>query len=446
MLVAPAGIIPRARAAAPSDVVDAAGSRRSIRPRMVLPSRLLLLLCQLLLLPLDAATTVARSVSWTCSTEGAEWQDRPLLLAAPRDICTPLTTDCWGHDLQRHTGVPSAAACCALCKSTSGCGAWTYDTTSSHPALCFVKSSCSQCQGSQCSANVTVVSGSSGRPAPAPPPPPPPPAPVANATLHITVNTSASFQTIQGFGGCFNEKGWDALSSLPEAKRTTVLAALFSDDGLRYGINRMPIGSSDFADGYYSLDDSPGDYSMSNLSLARDRAKLLPYIKAAMKVRPELKVWGSPWTAPEWLKDSAPQAPKNEGCGSLSTDPKKRAAYALYLAKVAKAYRAEGLAFEHLAIQNEPNQGGTWDPVKQQCGDSYPKMHWSKPRRRTYHVPVPCIERVDLQLRPSTISCFLCGSTDGKIACALIRDTKLNVWYSRSAACRVCARPSWPDV
>jgi glucosylceramidase len=123
---------------------------------------------------------------------------------------------------------------------------------------------------------------------------------------------------------------------LSEAQRTTVLRALFSDDGLRYGLNRMPIGSSDFAvqkthifcaiyterrsfyqdrlgtnigkalkrdtrfsqDNYYSLDDSPGDYSMANLSLARDRTKLLPYIKAAMEVRPKLKVWGSPWTAP----------------------------------------------------------------------------------------------------------------------------------------------------
>ena len=124
---------------------------------------------------------------------------------------------------------------------------------------------------------------------------------------------------------------------LSEAQRTAVLRALFSDDGLRYGLNRMPIGSSDFAvqkthifcaiytektiilprqarnkhrestqkrdtrfsqDNYYSLDDSPGDYSMANLSLARDRTKLLPYIKAAMEVRPKLKVWGSPWTAP----------------------------------------------------------------------------------------------------------------------------------------------------
>jgi glucosylceramidase len=183
---------------------------------------------------------------------------------------------------------------------------------------------------------------------------------------------------MEGFGGCFNEKGWDALSALNETQQLGVIEALFSmKDGLKYTINRMPIGSSDFADSYYSLDDSPGDMDMLNLSLARDRTKLLPYIKAAMAVNPALKVWGSPWSGPEWLKDSAAQSGHNEGCGSLDPSPAKRAAYALYLARAAKAYRAEGLNFEHLAIQNEPNQGSVWDPKKKKCGNSYPKMHWT---------------------------------------------------------------------
>jgi glucosylceramidase len=116
------------------------------------------------------------------------------------------------------------------------------------------------------------------------------------------VNTSDVRHSIEGFGGCFNEKGWDALSVLSSAQRTKVLVDLFSPTGLRWGFNRMPIGSSDFADNYYSLDDSPGDFHMANLTLARDKMKLLPYIKAAMAVNPALQVWGSPWTGPEWLK------------------------------------------------------------------------------------------------------------------------------------------------
>ena len=67
---------------------------------------------------------------------------------------------------------------------------------------------------------------------------------------------------------------------------------LFGEQGLRWGLNRMPIGSSDFSDSYYSLDDTAGDLSMSKLSLARDEQKLLPFIKAAMQVNPKLTLWG----------------------------------------------------------------------------------------------------------------------------------------------------------
>ena len=48
-----------------------------------------------------------------------------------------------------------------------------------------------------------------------------------------------------------------------------------------------------------------GDVDVQHLNTTRDRAKLIPYIKAAMVVQPALMVWGSPWTGPEWMKDSA---------------------------------------------------------------------------------------------------------------------------------------------
>ena len=202
--------------------------------------------------------------------------------------------------------------------------------------------------------------------------------------LHLMINTTATAQTMEGFGGCFNEKGWDALSALNETARVGVMHAMFGKEGLRWGINRMPIGSSDFADGYYSLDDYPNDFTMAKLNLARDHIKLIPFIKAAMEVNPELKVWGSPWTAPEWMKDSAPQAPNNEGCGSLNQDPKYLASYALYLARAAQAYRSAGLNFEHLAIQNEPNNGLFRPDGSRFSCDSFPHMHWTGDQLQTF--------------------------------------------------------------
>ena len=202
--------------------------------------------------------------------------------------------------------------------------------------------------------------------------------------LHLTINTSSTAQTMEGFGGCFNEKGWDALSALNETARAGVMDAMFGKEGLRWRINRIPIGSSDFADNYYSLDDYPNDFTMAKLNLARDHTKLIPFIKAAMAVNPELKVWGSPWSGPEWMKDSAPLAPNNEGCGSLNQGQEYQAAYALYLARAAQAYRGAGLNFEHLAIQNEPNNGGYRKDGSCFSCDSFPHMHWTGEQLRTF--------------------------------------------------------------
>ena len=56
---------------------------------------------------------------------------------------------------------------------------------------------------------------------------------------------------------------------------------------------------------WYTLDETAGDYAMANFSIARDREKLIPYIKAALQVRPDIHLWASPWIVPAWMKDSS---------------------------------------------------------------------------------------------------------------------------------------------
>ena len=149
------------------------------------------------------------------------------------------------------------------------------------------------------------------------------------------------------------------------------------------GYQRMPVGSSDFADSYYSLDDTAGDLAVGHLNLTRDNGKLIPFIKAAMEIHPEMRLWGSPWPAPTWMKDSAPQMLHNEGCGSLSPDPRLREARALCTWRGPPPPTArQGFRFEYAAIQNEPNQGATWDGHS--CSSSYPKMHWTGEQLHTH--------------------------------------------------------------
>lgn len=76
-------------------------------------------------------------------------------------------------------------------------------------------------------------------------PRPPPPPPRCSRFLFRSLMPSLRNAFVLA-PGCFNEKGWDALSVLSDAQKDTVMQDLFSANGLRWGLNRMPIGSSDF--------------------------------------------------------------------------------------------------------------------------------------------------------------------------------------------------------
>src|SRR5207302_10098666 len=45
--------------------------------------------------------------------------------------------------------------------------------------------------------------------------------------LNLNVDLTATAQTMEGFGGCFNELGWTSLSKLSEGDRESVLLELF---------------------------------------------------------------------------------------------------------------------------------------------------------------------------------------------------------------------------
>ncbi|MGA2442872.1 MAG: glycoside hydrolase family 30 beta sandwich domain-containing protein [Tepidisphaeraceae bacterium] len=170
------------------------------------------------------------------------------------------------------------------------------------------------------------------------------------APMTIVIAPDATAQRIDGFGGCFNEIGWRALLRLDDVDRGRVLKSLFDPhDGLGFNICRVPIGSSDFALSPYSLDDEPGDVDLKHFSIDRDRFMLIPYIKAAMAIRPDLRLWASPWSPPAWMKTSGAY----HG-GQLRQEPEILKAYATYLARFVEDYRAEGIDVFAVDVQNEP--------------------------------------------------------------------------------------------
>ena len=172
----------------------------------------------------------------------------------------------------------------------------------------------------------------------------------AGKRADIYINTNDLVQEVTGFGGCFNEKGWAALSVLSPGERDAVLREMFDPaEGARFNLCRVPIGASDYALSRYTLNETDGDYGMDHFSIERDRENLIPYIKAAMEHRPDLRIWGSAWTPPTWMKTNG-----DFDGGHMKDDPEVYQAYALYLARFVEEYRTEGIDLFAVAVQNEP--------------------------------------------------------------------------------------------
>jgi glucosylceramidase len=185
-------------------------------------------------------------------------------------------------------------------------------------------------------------------------------------TVDVTIDASAVAQTWEGFGASFNEMGWNYLTT--KALQDEAIQLCFGKDGCRFSWGRIPIGASDYAIDRYTLDETPDDFTMSKFSIDRDKQKLIPYIKAAQAVKPDIKFWASPWTPPTWMKE-APfmrNATSNFDGGKMKADEQTFKAYALYLVKFLQAYEAQGIKVEVVSPQNEPNYE-----------QNYPSCRWT---------------------------------------------------------------------
>ncbi|WP_026559509.1 glycoside hydrolase family 30 beta sandwich domain-containing protein [Bacillus sp. J37] len=163
------------------------------------------------------------------------------------------------------------------------------------------------------------------------------------------VITAEKKRVIDGFGGCFNELGYEALTLLSEEDRNSVLDSLFLPEGeCQFSICRLPIGASDYALEWYSHNETPGDYEMKYFSIERDKKYLIPYIKEALKRNPNIKLFASPWSPPTWMK-----FPKAYNYGTLRWEPEVLKAYALYFVRFVQAYEKEGITIHQIHVQNE---------------------------------------------------------------------------------------------
>lgn len=178
----------------------------------------------------------------------------------------------------------------------------------------------------------------------------------------VTINPTATKQTIIGFGGAFTEASASVLSKVAKNKRDEVLAAYFGPSGAAYSLCRVHIGSCDFALSSYSYDETAGDTSLSKFSIDHDKQLLIPLIKDAMALSGKngLQILSSPWTPPSWMTTRGALVARGNHLKKEMYKP-----YADYLAKYIQAYAKEGIPVSYLTMQNESwNDSGQWETTQ----------------------------------------------------------------------------------
>jgi glucosylceramidase len=170
----------------------------------------------------------------------------------------------------------------------------------------------------------------------------------ANQNTTITVDTTQSYQTIDGFGFALTGGSATLLNGLAEPQRTAILNELFNTDSTHIGVSyiRITIGASDMSAAPFSYDDVAGDVSLQSFSLSME-TDLIPLLKKIIAINPNIKILACPWSAPAWMKDS------NSFYGG-SLKPEDFAPYAQYFVKYIQGMQAAGITIDAVTPQNEP--------------------------------------------------------------------------------------------
>src|ERR671918_386388 len=163
----------------------------------------------------------------------------------------------------------------------------------------------------------------------------------------IDVNEQHRYQEMDGFGAAMTDSSaWLIDNAMSAGQRDELMGRLFSEwEGIGMSYVRVPIGPSDHATSHYTYDDTCCD--LSDFSLGHDEDYVIPLLQQAKALNPSLKLMGSTWSPPAWMK-----SPARLNGGGLK--PEHADEFADYLTRFVRGYGERGLPISGLNIQNEP--------------------------------------------------------------------------------------------
>jgi len=179
----------------------------------------------------------------------------------------------------------------------------------------------------------------------------------------IALDPAATRQEILGFGAALTDASCYLLSQLRDDDRAALMHEIFDPGEMALNVCRTCIGSSDYSRSMYSFDDSDeDDPELKKFSIDHDKTYILPVLRDARKLNPDLFLFSSPWSPPGWMKFNRSMLGGTIRKSSLEP-------YSRYILKFLDAYKAEGVTIDAITMQNE---------VDTAVDGRYPACQWSQ--------------------------------------------------------------------
>jgi glucosylceramidase len=168
----------------------------------------------------------------------------------------------------------------------------------------------------------------------------------------ISIDKSKTYQQMDGFGFALTGGSAMLINKMSTASQTDLLKELFgtSKDDIGTSYLRISIGASDLDDHVFSYDDLAAgetDANLEKFSLVNDQNALIPVLKKILAINPHIKILGSPWSPPAWMKT-------NDSTKGGHLKPEYYHTYSQYFIKYIKGMAANGIPIDAITIQNEP--------------------------------------------------------------------------------------------
>ncbi len=193
-----------------------------------------------------------------------------------------------------------------------------------------------------------------------------------NSLITFVLDPETKYQEMDGFGAAVTGSSAYNLMQMKPSDRKKFLTETFSHDkGMGYSYIRISIGCSDFSLSEYTCCDEKG---IENFSLQKEELEyVIPILKEILKINPELKILGSPWTCPPWMKvNNLTDLEPFNSWTSGQLNPEYYQDYAAYFVKWIQAFAENGIHIIAVTPQNEPlNRGNSaslfmgWDEQRE---------------------------------------------------------------------------------